>query len=239
METSFKKKKKKKKTKTCWKRLDRTTLSTKKKKCWQKRSKTAKRRKNDRILQETTERAHKIIYPHSVIANFRTEVKRIRIGCESYPTLYLSDSHPLRLEVSVNPAWHRAASTPRKVVDQQAERVSAAYRAEPWRWPRHPGAVNSNVILSVSILPVSIPTLLVFSLRMRQSIWSLHFFCFPSYSFTVHGTGAPMSRYQYVTPFLPTLFSVLLRKPVRAFVFNKIFFLGSFLAWMQLVREVV
>ena len=108
----------------------------KKKKCWQKRSKTAKRRKNDRILQETTERAHKIIYPHSVIANFRTEVKRIRIGCESYLTLYLSDSHPLRLEVSVNLAWHRAASTPRKVVDQQAERVSAAYRAEPRRWPR-------------------------------------------------------------------------------------------------------
>ena len=47
------------------------------------------------------------------------------------------------------------------------------------------------------------------------------------------GTGAPTSRYRYVTPFLPTLFSVLLRKPVRAkrpvCNFNKIFSLWSFL----------
>ena len=45
--------------------------------------------------------------------------------------------------------WHRAASTPRKAVDQQAERVPVVYCAEPRRWPWHPSAVNSNVILSV------------------------------------------------------------------------------------------
>ena len=95
--------------------------------------------------------------------------------------------------------WHRAASTPRKAVNQQAERVPAVCCGKPRRWPWHPGAVNSNVILSVSILPVSIPTLLDFPLHMRQSN---PFICStsPLTSFTVPGTGAPMPRYQYVTP---------------------------------------
>ena len=67
------------------------------------------------------------------------------------------------------------------------------------RWPWHPSAVNSNVILSVSILLVSVPTLLVFPLRMRQSD---HFnsSTSPLTSFTVPGTGALMPRYRYVTP---------------------------------------
>ena len=38
----------------------------------------------------------------------------------------------------------------------------------------------------------------------------------PLTCFTIHGTGAPMSRFRYVTPFLPTLFSVLLKKLMRA-----------------------
>ena len=84
-------------------------------------------------------------------------------------------------------------------MDQQAERVPVVYCAEPRRWPWHPSAVNSNVIQSVSILPVSIPTLLVFPLRMRQSnpfISSAS----PLTSFTVPGTGALMPRHRYVTP---------------------------------------
>ena len=154
------------------------------------------------------------------------------------------------------------------------------YSAEPRRWPWDPGAVNTNVILSVSILPVSIPTLLVFPLRMRQSDLFISSTS-PLTSFTVPGTGALMpryryvtpppslcacvnpipsllllphpppppvyrtwhrgtdvslSRYRYVTPSLPTLFSVLLRKPVRAKrpVCNKIFFLRSFLDAMMI-----
>ena len=145
----------------------------------------------------------------------------------------------------------------RLAVDQQAERVPVVYCAEPRRWPWHPSAVNSNVIVSVSILPVSIPTLLVFPLRMHQSDLFISSTS-PLTSFTVPGTGALMpqyryvtpppspcacvnpipsllllphylfyhawhrgtdvslSRYRYVTPSLPTLFSVLLRKPVRA-----------------------
>ena len=94
---------------------------------------------------------------------------------------------------------HSAASTPRKAVDQQAERVPVVYCAEPRRWPWHPGAVSSNVILSVSILPVSIPTLLVFPLRMRQSDLFISSTS-PLTSFTVPGTGALMPRYRYVTP---------------------------------------
>ena len=52
----------------------------------------------------------------------------------------------------------------------------------------------------------------------------------------VRGTNVSLSRYRYVTPSLPTLFSVLLRKPVRAKrpVCNKIFFLRSFLDAMMI-----
>ena len=129
-------------------------------------------------------------------------------------------------------------------------------------WPWHPGAVNLNVLLSVSIFPLSCPTLLVFPLRLRQSDLFISSTS-PLSSFTVPGTDAPMpwyryvtpppppppppllrahasirslhppppppylfyhtwhrgtdvslSRYRYVTPFLPTLFSVLPRKPI-------------------------
>ena len=59
--------------------------------------------------------------------------------------------------------------------------------------------MNTNVILSVSILPVSIPTLLVFPLRMRQSDLFISSTS-PLTSFTVPGTGALMPRYRYVTP---------------------------------------
>ena len=120
--------------------------------------------------------------------------------------------------------------------------------------------ITTNVILSVSLLPVSTPTLLVFPLRMRQSDRFISSTS-PLTSFTVPGTGAliryryvtpnpspfsvrmrqsdpftsstppppylfyrtwhrgtdvSLSRNRYVTPSLPTLFSVLLRKPVRA-----------------------
>ena len=55
-----------------------------KKNCKQKRSNTAKRRKKRMLLaRDHGARARKIIYPLSVNANFRTEVKRVRIGCES------------------------------------------------------------------------------------------------------------------------------------------------------------
>ena len=92
-----------------------------------------------------------------------------------------------------------AASTPRKAVDQQAERVPVVYCAKPRRWPWHPSAVNSNVILCVSILPASIPTLLIFPLRMRQSDLFISSTS-PLTSFTVPCTGALMPRYQYVNP---------------------------------------
>ena len=49
----------------------------------------------------------------------------------------------------------------------------------PQRWPWHPGAVNSKVIPSVSILPVSTPTLLAFPWHIRQS--DPFIFYFPSY----------------------------------------------------------
>ena len=81
---------------------------------------------------------------------------------------------------------------------QEAERFRAVYCPEPRRLPWHPSAVNSNVILSVSILPVSIPTLLVFPVRMRQSYLFISSTS-PLTSFTLPGTGALMPQYRYVT----------------------------------------
>ena len=116
---------------------------------------------------------------------------------------FTHQDHSWRVTFRRGANWHRAASTPRKAVDQQAEGVPAVHCAEPRIWLCHPSAVNLNVILSVSILPVWILTLFVFPVPMCQFDIFISSTSPPS-SFTVPGTGAPMLWYRYVTLPHPT-----------------------------------
>ena len=75
------------------------------KNCWEKFSKFAKRRKSSRFLQETTEHAHTKL---SISAqckrklSYCSEADLNRMWIRSYPTLYLSDSHPLCVNRALN-----------------------------------------------------------------------------------------------------------------------------------------